>query len=462
MSMKKKLIVAIIIGAVIALAIPVLNLFIGSPTGTDLTRLAEAQPEVMPSAKLLEQNCANCHTMDTKLPFYAYIPGFSSIVEADVETGRRYFDLTKGMFPDADQPATETTLAKIEWQIDSGAMPPLPYKSLHWDAFMSSADLETLHDWIRSTRIKNYAESGLDEELAARPIHPLPQAVKVNSSKVSLGKRLYFDKRLSGDETLSCASCHDLTKGGTDQERVSTGIRGQKGGINAPTSFNALFALAQFWDGRAASLEEQAGGPPLNPIEMGATWEQIVGRLEADEAFATEFRAAYPEGITPDTITHAIAEFERTLITPNCPFDLFLKGDQGALSADARRGWDLFQAQGCQSCHVGKAMGGQSYEEMGRAEDYFGQRGDELTDADQGRFNVTKAATDRHRFKVPILRNVALTHPYFHDGSVADLTAAVEAMARFQMGAELSDDDITAIVRFLESLTGTYEGQPLS
>lgn len=460
--MKKKLIIVAVAGAALVLAIPILNLFIGSPTGTSLTRRAEAHPAAQPSAGLLEQNCANCHTVDTRLPFYAYIPGVASIVEADVETGRRYFDLTEGMFPSPEGPATEAALAKIEWQLDSGAMPPLPYKSLHWESFMSESELETIRAWVRSTRIEHYASEGLSDELAGRPIHPLPRAVKVDQRKVALGEQLYFDKRLSGDETLSCASCHDLTKGGTDQAKVSTGIRGQKGGINAPTTFNALFAVDQFWDGRADTLEEQAAGPPLNPVEMGSNWDQIVERLEADEELAAEFRQVYPAGINADTITDAIAEFERTLITPDCPFDRYLGGDEEALDAEARRGWALFQAHGCQSCHVGKAMGGQSYEEMGRAADYFADRGGELTEADHGRYNVTKAPRDRHRFKVPILRNVALTYPYLHDGSAEDLAEAVEAMTRYELGEELSDDEVQALVRFLESLTGSYQGQPLS
>ena len=279
--------------------------------------------------------------------------------------------------------------------------------------------------------------------------------------KAALGERLYHDTRLSGDNTISCASCHDLALGGTDQHPVSDGIRGQKGGINSPTTYNAALNFAQFWDGRAATLEAQADGPPNNPVEMGSNWTPITETLVKDKAFVKEFTAAYPEGINKTTLTHAIAEYERTLLTPNSRFDKYLKGDEAALAADEKHGYQVFQEKGCATCHVGELLGGKSYEVMGLRADYFGARGGKLTDADNGRYNVTKDEKDRHAFKVPTLRNVARTFPYFHDGSKKTLREAVDAMATYQGGEALGEKDAQDVVKFLETLTGEYKGKAL-
>ena len=266
--------------------------------------------------------------------------------------------------------------------------------------------------------------------------------------------------RLSGDDTISCASCHDLDKGGTDQEKVSEGVRGQLGGINAPTTFNSGFQFEQFWDGRAATLEEQADGPPNNPIEMGSNWEQIVGKLEADEAFTKAFNETFPDGYSKENLTGAIAVFERTLVTPNSRLDQFLMGKADALTDDEKQGYDIFIEQGCATCHVGNILGGQSFEEMGRKEDYFAQRGN-VREADYGRMNATGKEADRYHFKVPTLRNIKLTHPYLHDGTTSDLAEVVQVMARYQSGEKLSETDARLVAKFLETLTGEYEGKPL-
>ena len=243
---------------------------------------------------------------------------------------------------------------------------------------------------------------------------------------------------------------------------MSDGIRGQKGGINAPTTFNAALNFVQFWDGRAPTLEAQAGGPPMNPVEMGsAGWPEVVEKLNKDKALRKEFEAVYPEGFNDKTITSAIAEFERTLVTPNSRFDKFLAGDEQALTADEKHGYEVFKATGCANCHVGELLGGKSYEVMGRRADYFGARGGALTDADNGRFNQTKLEKDRHAFKVPTLRNVAKTFPYFHDGSQQTLKGAVEAMAAYQNGLALGEKDTQDVVKFLETLTGEYKGKAL-
>ncbi len=450
-----------VVVAGLALLVPVVNLVVGSPKGTAVTRTATSDPQLAQAAQVLEARCANCHTTDTKMPFYAALPVAGEIIRKDIDAGRRSMDLTVALYPKDGGAPSEVALAKIEYEVGRGQMPPGRYLALHWDGGLSASDKDTLARWIRGTRIAHYAPAGLPESVAADAVHPIPAKVEVDARKVALGEKLYHDKRLSGDDTLSCATCHDLAKGGTDQEKTSRGIRGQMGPINAPTTYNSMWQTRQFWDGRAATLQEQAGGPPLNPVEMGSTgWDQIVAKLQADEALAREFTAVYPEGFTGKTITDAIAEYEKTLATPNSKFDRYLAGDAAALDADEKHGYEVFRSEGCHTCHVGRLLGGQSFELMGRKADYFADRGN-LTPVDEGRYNATKKEEDRRHFKVPTLRNVALTHPYFHDGTVEDLPAAVRAMAKYEVGRPMSEGDVQVVAKFLRTLTGQYRGQSL-
>lgn len=282
----------------------------------------------------------------------------------------------------------------------------------------------------------------------------LPTQVSVQRAKMRLGRRLFHDTQLSGDNTVSCATCHQLDHGGAEARRTSLGIRQQQGPINAPTVFNAAYQFRQFWDGRAADLEEQAAGPVENPIEMGAEWASVLSRLKGDETYVQAFRGAFSDGaITKDHVTEAIAEYERFLVTPS-PWDRYLRGERSALNDQQRRGFAKFSSVGCPTCHNGRLLGGSSYQRMGLVHNYFEARGGEVTEADLGRFNVTHDDADRHKFKVPTLRNVALTPPYFHDGSRASLEHAVRDMGYFQLGQRLSDSDIADIVAFLQSTTG--------
>ena len=285
------------------------------------------------------------------------------------------------------------------------------------------------------------------------PLAALPAAPEVPLPKLELGRRLFHDTALSGDGTLACVTCHSFEHGGAEPRRTSTGIRGQVGPINSPTVLNASLAIRQFWDGRAADLAEQAAGPVANPIEMGATWEDVVARLGADESYVEAFRAAGYEGVSQANITDAIAAFESTLITPG-PFDRFLGGDLTAMNEQQQRGYMTFREVGCIACHTGPALGGQSFQKMGAVQDYFALRGGELTEADQGRFNFTHEEGDRHFFKVPTLRNVSQTAPYFHDGSQADLSGAVRIMGQVQLGRQLTDAQVADIVAFLGALDG--------
>lgn len=276
-------------------------------------------------------------------------------------------------------------------------------------------------------------------------ITPIPTHMDVDAKKVQLGKKLYFDTRLSNDDTINCATCHNLQNGGDDGLRVSFGIKGQTGTRNAPTVYNAVFNFRQFWDGRVKTLQDQAGGPIENPVEMGETFNHLIKKLNATE-YKKEFAKIYKDGITKESITDAIAEYEKTLITPNAPFDLYLKGNKNAISQEAKEGYGLFVTKGCIACHQGVNVGGNLYNKFGVFDD--------ANLSDFGRYEVTKNERDRGYFKVPTLRNIAKTAPYFHDGRTSDLSEAVRMMANYQLGRKMSDEEVAKIVAFLKSLSG--------
>lgn len=298
-----------------------------------------------------------------------------------------------------------------------------------------------------------------DTPQGSEALLPLPPMPDLPAAKVALGKRLFFDTRLSHNDKIACASCHQLDRGGSDRIPVSVGIDGKTGDINAPTVFNSSLNFVQFWDGRAATLEEQAAGPVHNPLEMGSNWNEVIAKLNQDEQYRRDFRQIYQQGITGDAIIDAIATFERTLLTPNSRFDRFLRGEKEALDALEQAGYQRFLGYGCASCHQGVGIGGNMFQRFGVMDDYF-KRGI-VKQADLGRFNVTGLESDRHVFKVPSLRNVALTPPYFHDASAKTLDEAVIIMGRFQLGRELSEADIRAITAFLQTLTGEWDGKAL-
>ena len=288
---------------------------------------------------------------------------------------------------------------------------------------------------------------------AGEPIKPIPLTIDVDPAKVALGKLLFHDPRLSRDNSISCASCHDLGSGGDDGRKVSTGVDEQAGVINTPTVFNSGFNFKQFWDGRADTLEDQIDDPIQSPIEMGSLWPDVIAKLFQDGDYPHLFEKIYPDGITRKNIRNAIAEFERSLITPNSRFDRWLKGDATAISEQERRGYDLFKHYGCASCHQGANVGGNMFQVFGVINEFFKKRGG-ITDADMGRYNVTGNPTDRHSFKVPSLRMAVHTAPYLHDGSAETLRDAVDAMFEFQLGREAPDEDKEAIVAFIRTLAG--------
>ncbi|MBY5993003.1 cytochrome-c peroxidase [Ferrimonas balearica] len=284
---------------------------------------------------------------------------------------------------------------------------------------------------------------------AAEPIQVIEPAVIDNPEMVELGKKLFFEPRLSKSGFLSCNSCHNLSLGGVDILPTSIGHNWQEGPINAPTVLNAKYMLAQFWDGRAATLQEQAAGPIANPKEMALEHEIALDVLRSIPGYQVEFAEVFGDkGITLDTVTEAIATFEETLVTPNSRFDQYLNGDKHALTDNEKTGYQLFKDKGCAACHNGPAVGGTMYQKMGLMQPF-------VTDNPaQGRIEVTGKEQDRMVFKVPTLRNIELTYPYFHDGSTYDLKEAVIIMQRVQLGQELSDTEAEQITDFLKTLTG--------
>jgi cytochrome c peroxidase len=285
--------------------------------------------------------------------------------------------------------------------------------------------------------------------LAQEPVEPVAPVKEINLGKVELGKKLYFDPRLSKSGFISCNSCHNLSMGGTDNLKTSIGHKWQQGPINSPTVLNSSLSVAQFWDGRAADLKAQAGGPIANPGEMAFTHTLAVGMLETIPEYVIEFKLVFGKSVIDiDQVTDAIAEFEKTLVTPHSRFDHWLLGESGAITSEELAGYQLFKNSGCVACHNGSALGGTSFQKMGVVEPY------KTDNAAQGLIGVTGKDADRFKFKVPTLRNVDLTYPYFHDGEAATLTQAVDIMGRLQLGRKFTPGENAQIVQFLNTLTG--------
>ena len=453
--MKKKLIYLALVVVVLALAI---FRIVDHAPSADLP--LDERVEVV----FEKGGCLMCHSAEPELPAYFVLPVVGDVMKKDIDEGYRAFDMEplwntlqtgKGSFNPVD-------VAKIEKVALDKRMPMAKFYLVHWGSRMTNAKRDIILEWATAYRTAHYND-GLVGERAGEPIRPIDLSLPYDEAKAALGFKLYHDPRLSVDNTVSCASCHGLNTAGVDNKQYSEGVEGKLGGVNAPTVFNAVYNFVQFWDGRAATLAEQAAGPPVNPVEMASpNFDAIVAKLNKDRKFVREFKAVYPEGINQATITDAIEHFERTLITPNSRFDKYLRGDDTAITAEELQGYELFKKYNCATCHVGKNLGGESYELMGLRKHYFADRGLALTEEDNGRFKQTGVERDRHRFKVPGLRNVALTWPYYHDGTRTSLKEAVCDMGTYQSGVELTDEEEDLIVAFLNSLTGEYKGQLLT
>lgn len=284
---------------------------------------------------------------------------------------------------------------------------------------------------------------------AQEPVQPVSPVKNINLAQVELGKKLFFDPRLSKSGFISCNSCHNLSMGGTDNLKTSIGHKWQQGPINSPTVLNSSLNIAQFWDGRAADLKEQAGGPIANPGEMASSHTLAIDVLQSIPGYTTEFKQVFgTDKINIEQVTLAIAEFEKTLVTPNSRFDQWLMGDKTAITDTELAGYNLFKQSGCTACHNGEAFGGNSFQKMGLVKPY------KTDNKAQGVAGVTGKDADRFKFKVPTLRNVELTYPYFHDGEAETLSEAVDTMGKIQLGKQFNQAENAKIVAFLKTLTG--------
>lgn len=419
---------------------------------------AEATPEL--ARTLTQQKCADCHgaTTDT---FHPLLNALSlGMMQRDVDGGQRAYTLS----PAPTVRAASVDLLKMDQVLTRRHMPPLKYRLLHPGSGLTDQDVQLLR--------KVYTQEAVERARYGIITPATPPANAQETAKVQLGKLLYNDPRLSTTNEVSCASCHDLTKGGTDNLAKSEGVPGadgkpQLGGVNAPTVYNAETNIRQFWDGRAADLKEQAGGPPLNPVEMGyahpSDWNKIAAKLAQSPELTVLFAAAFGDrGITADTITEAIAAYEKTLRTPDSAFDSYLKGNEQALTEAEKAGMRAFEQQGCATCHAGPTLGGQSFEHINTYADLRSlATPDNYTEGAYGLADFTKKEADKDMFRVPNLRNVALTHPYFHTGTVDKLEDAVRIMIQTQGKEEATSEDISAITAFLKAQTGKLKGKPL-
>ncbi len=285
--------------------------------------------------------------------------------------------------------------------------------------------------------------------LAQEPIQPLSPVKNINLAQAELGKKLFFDPRLSKSVFISCNSCHNLSMGGTDNLKTSIGHKWQEGPINSPTVLNSSLNIAQFWDGRAQDLQAQAGGPIANPGEMASSHSLAIDVLQSIPRYTVEFKQVFgADKINIDQVTQAIAEFEKTLVTPNSRFDQWLLGNRSAITATELAGYNLFKKVGCTACHNGSAVGGNSFQKMGLVQVY------KTKNKAEGLSAITGKDSDRFKFKVPTLRNIEMTYPYFHDGEASTLTEAVDTMAKLQLGKQFSIAENAQVVAFLKTLTG--------
>ncbi len=409
--------------------------------------------------QILEMKCADCHAQDASYSKFWNFFSFG-LLSDHVDGAKRAFTLT----PDYSLRSGNVDYLKMDYVLRTRRMPPASYSAVHLGSRLTPTDVAILR--------QKYKEQGA----AARAFAPIAPAAEpqteLEKARIYLGYKLYHDGRLSTNNMVSCASCHDLTKGGTDNLCKSEGVPGpdgcpQLGGVNAPTTFNAAGNIRQFWDGRAADLKEQAGGPPLNPVEMGFTcvadWDIIAHKLSNDPELVALFAYVFGEhGINGDTITTAIAAYEQTLVTPDSAFDRYLKGDEKALTETQKAGMKSFVELGCATCHSGPTLGGISFEYINTHGDLRALAAPEgYSEGAFGLRDFTKKEEHKDVFRVPNLRNVALTAPYFHTGTVNSLQEAVSIMIKTQNGAGAADDTtVKNITRFLEAQTGKLYGKP--
>ncbi len=308
----------------------------------------------------------------------------------------------------------------------------------------------------------NTAYAGADTTNTYRqePITPIPQEIDVDESRARLGEILFFDTRLSINNTISCASCHQLETGGDDNIAMGISLSADHHSINTPSIFNALYNFRQNWDGSAKTLHQQIDMVVKNRHEFNNTWSNIITRLTMDNKIKRNFETSYPDGLTKENIIDAIVEFEKKLITPNSRFDRYLRNEDKSLTQEELKGYILFKELGCISCHQGRNIGGNLFQKFGIFYDYIAERGD-INKQDYGKFNHSNREMDKFVFKVPSLRNIILSAPYFHDGSVETIEEAISIMGKTQLGRTLTDNEINLIKSFINTLTGEYNNKSL-
>lgn len=312
------------------------------------------------------------------------------------------------------------------------------------------------HFWLSPEQNKREdIETQYEHKYVDGPIQPLPHLVAIDHDWRLLGQALFHSSLLSKDNTVACSSCHLISAGGDDGFALSTGVDNKKGTRNSPTVINAVFNFRQFWDGRELNLELQVENPIHNPVEMATNWQQVITKLEQEPYFSRSFTELSKDGVTEKNIIKALVTFEESLVTPDSPIDLYLLGDKQALTSQQKRGLDKFINYGCATCHQGKNIGGNFYQKLGRI-DNIPQK---LT-LDLGKYEFSKEEADKYVFKVPSLRNIADTAPYFHNGSVETLEEAIEIMASTQLGMKLSAQDIQDLVALLHSFSAPVQEPP--
>lgn len=440
--------VTVLLSATLSLIALPQNKRSGLPVPTD-----KQDADAMANA-LMESKCAACHGTTPKYNSIVNLLALGQL-KRDVDGAQRSFRMGGSSLRSGN-----VDYLKMDYVLRTRRMPPTQYSMVHLGSRLTPDDVEILRH--RYTKAGAFARAFA----AISPAVVSPQ----EKDKVLLGHMLFFDPRLSTNNKISCASCHDLSKGGTDNLAKSEGVPGsdgkpQLGGVNAPSVYNAAGNIRQFWDGRAANLQEQAGGPPLNPVEMGYSkpedWNAIAYKLKQDAKLAELFAKVYgDQGITDNTITDAIAAFERTLVTPNSDFDRYLKGNNYAMDKEQEKGMFAFFNYGCATCHSGPSLGGLSFEYANTHAKLRAHKPD-YEESAFGLSDFTKDEAHRDMFRVPNLRNVALTAPYFHTGTVRTLGEAVRIMFETQTGCVPSKGTIRSVTRFLEAQTGCLNGTPL-
>ncbi|MBQ3218047.1 MAG: heme-binding domain-containing protein [Akkermansia sp.] len=427
---------------------------------------------------VMQSKCADCH--GEKPWFNGWINLFSlGQMKRDIEGAQRAFV----MKPDSGIRSANVDFLKIAQVLRTRSMPPALYTMVHPGTALTLNDVAIMSHYYSGREAMKRAfapirPAGMTQDEFTAYVWNMPDsttppdqhALAKAWGKVYLGHRLYYDTRLSTTNEVSCASCHDLTRGGTDNLPKSEGVPGpdgkpQLGGVNAPTVYNAEGNIRQFWDGRAANLQEQAGGPPLNPVEMGYShpedWKEIASKLAKDKEYRILFPLVYGDkGITAETITDAIAAFERTLVTPDSAFDRYLGGDDKAMTEQQKAGMEAFLTYGCATCHAGPTLGGQSFEYI-NTHSPLRAHAKGYQEGAFGLNDFTKKEEHKDMFRVPNLRNVALTAPYFHTGTVNNLEEAVRIMFETQTRKAPTDELVADVTSFLQAQTGCYKGIPL-